>query len=770
MDGNESFDRFLTRLLEAVEQAGWLESQPDTPYTDLDGQVARPGGVGLDTRGVGREEEGGGGEDAGGAGEGDVPDLGDVEQVLDRMIDEEGTAWIDGRASAPARTLLEPDHREAVRRRARRVVETTDDYPGGLADPLTPGAGPDVLFALLLSLLHAPRWAAVLTRLNGLLDWYEKAIAISVITTVERLGQNEPEHQLLHDLCRALRRGRIRLEAAVRDLALDTRMFEHTHQAILNRQLTALADRRAEWQAARLVAALTSGTPPTPAELESFERLQELTRRRRELDDAIRAARGERTIKRRTTGSSSASRQEREDAREWLREWWPRIREMEVDRRTLSREIGRLGRELGRDTRRRIEQYREAQRRGVRREDARVARDRMLARLDGRLSGHIRHRLMVESEEGRWRRYELLLGRLLSNPYGIAVELFMDSFLKSAQYVDRTREIGLVAHRRGHVQWLTYPGHGDNAVDWNCGAGLELDLAVPERFVIPRRYRLGPPDEAEHRLSSSRATARVSGSNDLQDIFGKIAYGLLGPGGSRREALSRILRENEGREVAPPDVVSRRFSGAEVSRLIVGLAARNLTSLDNASAFDALRRGILETIEREVLRREGLTRSSMMLFDRSRLHADSGAFGIGRFIVNVRPRDLLRHVSEMLSSRSSSPFSAERVRLINRIWRLLLWMRSAGAEPHRSAASATVQHTYGTDSGSELIVEVYYTHLHRVRVGAGGSLRPGQRIGLTGSTGNAVNSHVHIEIRLLRDGRQLGACLPHEFFPLVRLT
>ena len=156
-----------------------------------------------------------------------------------------------------------------------------------------------------------------------------------------------------------------------------------------------------------------------------------------------------------------------------------------------------------------------------------------------------------------------------------------------------------------------------------------------------------------------------------------------------------------------------------------------------------------------------------MYFDRSRLHAASGAFGFGRFVRGIAIGTLLGHTVSLLTNNESSPFSSERQNLINRIWRLLILMRSAGAEPHRSAASVTVQHHYLASGTNALRVEVYYTHMHRLSVGPSQSFSHGSLLGYTGSTGNAVNSHVHIEIRLLRDTMQLGTCLPHEFFPIA---
>ena len=119
----------------------------------------------------------------------------------------------------------------------------------------------------------------------------------------------------------------------------------------------------------------------------------------------------------------------------------------------------------------------------------------------------------------------------------------MDSYLKVASFTERRREIGLDAHRSGQVQWLTYPGHGDNAVDWNCHAGLELRMAMPDSFQIPERYRFTNQDRATFTYQSSNATARVAGTDDLQDIFGKVAYGLLGRSGSRAESLASLLRD-----------------------------------------------------------------------------------------------------------------------------------------------------------------------------------------------------------------------------------
>ncbi|MGS2617673.1 peptidoglycan DD-metalloendopeptidase family protein [Micromonospora sp. LZ34] len=759
MDGSEDFRRFLELLLADITAAGWFDPDAAGSSASLTDDVIPPHRVTLPPTGG---DGGGDPPDGGGAdgGSGSSP----LRQALATVLADGSTATL-GRASSPAvRALLDPAARDEVRRTMSAVVAATDAYRSELGAAVPADAPHDMVLAVLLSLLHGPAWGAALTRLHALLAWYERTIALGVVITAERLGRRDSEPGMFRDLTGAVRRGRNRLSIAVNALVDATVHVPHTHQALVERQLTMLASRRADWQRRQLVARLAGVVPPSPTDLETYRRLRELTRRRTDLEVVLSADRAERERLRRQAGSSAETRDTRSAARARLRVLWPQIQEQQQELATMNREIGSLRQTLSGATMSRIAAYQDAERRGIRHDEARQERDALLQRMDQELTSLTSHRLSVADETGRWQRYELLLERLLKNSHNLGLELFMDSFLKVSSSVERRRDIGISAHTTGQVQWLSYPGHGDNAVDWNCHAGLPLRLSAPQEFRLPERFRTTPEDAAAYRLVGGSVVVETRASDDLQDIFGKIAYGLLGRQGSQETELGALLREHGDDEIAPAEVLTRSFSGSEVSRLLTGLVARNLTPIDNAAAFDALRAGIVRDLEAGVVRARGLPVGTV-LFRRDQLHADSGAFGLGRIVTHITVGELLTSVRELLSSDSSSAYDTERRRLVNRIWQLLLWLRSAGADDHRRAASVSVGHVYRGSTPDELTVRVYYSHMYDIAVRAGTPVSVGDRLGLTGSTGNAVNSHVHIEIFLSRGGSQLGACLPHEFFP-----
>lgn len=748
MDHSAEFQLFFQHWLEDIDAAGWLSSATAASRGTLESDLQPVQTISHEPPTATAEEASA------------------FVSLLTRVLDEQGTAWMHRRHTAERDQLIASEHRDVLVTTARSLVEQTAAYTARLQQDLVTTTDTALFIAEFLTLLHGSRIAAIINRTHELVFWYENYVALTVIIQVERLRRDAPERQLVHDLRGELRRGRNRLTSALRNLVEDTRHFEHTHQRFTEQQLTALTTQRAHWQKAQQIAGTANEAAPTTEELALHRRYQRLAQRERELTTAIDTMSAERARLRQTARADETTAADRRTARQELAILWSALQEHQSDRRDVQAEKNNIRREMGRSTLARIQAYLEAESRGMRREDARQDRDMLLGRLDQQLGALTSYRLLVDNETGRWARYEQVLMNLLSSSSSVGMELFMDSYLKVSHLTERRRNIGLEANNNGAVQWLTYPGHGDNAVDWNCRAGLPLTLTAPTEFSIPERYQLSAEDLAIFQHDATVVTQQVSGSDDLQDIFGKIAYGLLGSSGSRTEPLTALLRDHGDSEIAPPQILARRFQASEMSRLLTGLAARNLTPIANVREFDSLRNGLLRDIEREVARREGVASASISYFNRVRTHADSGAFGLGRFIENISVTALLNHVVNMLTSDASSSYGEERVRLINRLWRLLLLMRSAGAEPHRRAISVTVRHQYSANATNTLLIDVYYTHLHRLAVRPSQTLRLGDPLGLTGSTGNAVNSHVHIEIRLFRTTMQIGNCLPHEFFPI----
>lgn len=787
MVGSPPFAAFLDALLEDLASAGLLAPPPNETGDRLDEPIEAPEPVGLTTRSSeapapqsrrARRRTTEPRRSRRRQAETARPVVG-IEQMLDYVTTAGGTAWLDD--DDMVRVLVAADSRTATRQRAVRITTETDFLRDDLIDRLPSDADQRTCIAAFVSLLHARRCAAALVRLNRLLACYQMTIGLDILVTSYRLPSRSAEAVRRHNLTGALRRGRKFLSAFVEQLADDTRHVHHAHQLLVGRQLTALAGQRVQWQRASRVARTARNAPPTPAERDDYEQYRGARTRLREME----AARAQRARERRegasdtnpSTPAPPPSAAERAAARREAREA-ARVHRAKVAE--LRREVNGRRRKLGNDAIRRVEDYLEAERLGIRPEDAVRRRDELLLDMDRRLAPlNVSVRLSDGSEDERWERYTNLTAGLIRNPYNISLELFMDSFLKVAQYVERTRDIGLEAHTRGHVQWLTYPGHRqDDAVDWNCNAGLDLLVSVPDVVSLPERYRDANERQVEYRYQRSYATDRINNSSDLQDIFAHIAGGLIraspetrqsrgprrNPDGGTNDDIARTMREHEGTDLAPGSVVTGRFSQTDAANILVGLLAQNLTEIQNARAFDQLRREILRDIEHNVRTLRHIPADTPLFRAGTRLLANEGRFGLARLVINISLGDLLDAVVTLLTGNVTRHYQSERRAVVHQLWRLLQWLRSAGAEPHRAGISAAIRHLFQSAAGQALEVEVYYGHLSAVRVGPASSLQRGTLIGRTGSTGNARNSHVHIDIRLVRDGTQIGNCLPHEFF------
>jgi hypothetical protein len=238
----------------------------------------------------------------------------------------------------------------------------------------------------------------------------------------------------------------------------------------------------------------------------------------------------------------------------------------------------------------------------------------------------------------------------------------------------------------------------------------------------------------------------------------------------------------EGSTASPADALAARglAPGAlrdatvfdpDPRRVLAGLAYANLTLTHNLPEdIDEERISILRQIEREVRRRLRLAPSEAV-FRTGSVDTSRGTVGMGRLIAYPRAAVITRTVREILIE-DGADFNPDGT--THRIWRLLWALRFAGAMPHRRGQATRVWHTY-VAGDERILIDVYYSHLRDVR---GAASRPGAPVALgavlatVGTTGNSVSTHLHLEIKVkLRDRpaqpREIGALLPHEFFPLA---
>lgn len=765
MDDSELFGAFLQALLEDAERlradadldAQWRAADPEANDTTSD-----PAGLAELAPAPEFASAGGGPIGASTVRDASLPperrarqSITEIDRVLDWVIASRGTAFL---GEEPAlRSLLDEANRLTIRTRLLDIIDAEAALSPGLAQRVPENVTLPEVLAMLHVVLHVRELAEVLEHLDRLIDQYFAVIALDTAIASFRLVRKAAQLRLK---VLDVRRGRNTLSTLLRSMCRATKHARPTHQLFVEQQLERLMTMRVGWQQRLRIAEAVGVAEPSSADLANVERQLEIARQLPSLDADIAA------LDAQLRSRARIDRADRRSAREELSLLRSLLRSKRLDGQDIRRERDMLRRELRGEAYNRVVAYLEALRRGVLRADAVRERDELLAQADDALRSLVPERLSSGTEQERWTRYQMLVARLLRNQRNVSLELFMDSFLKVAQYTERGREIGLETHKRGEVQWLTYPGHGDGAVDLNCAARIAVTVAVPDDLALPARFRSDSADSMNYSYVSTEATDRVHGTTDLQDIFGHIAGALIPSRGSRgatSEDLSNTLSKNDGADLAPVEVAARPLNSREVTSILIGLLAENLTAVPNASEFDALRSEIADDIEAAVVRRLGRPRGTRVF---RRGVPVSGRGSLGRFIDGVTQQDLVAAVRDELRTLMTRSYSQERTGVVHRLWRLVIWMRSAGAEAHRRAGSVTIRHTYRAAGQPDLLVEVYYTHLHRVTVRPRVRLTRGRQLGLTGMTGNAVNPHVHMEIRAMRDGTVLGALLPHEFFPL----
>lgn len=397
-------------------------------------------------------------------------------------------------------------------------------------------------------------------------------------------------------------------------------------------------------------------------------------------------------------------------------------------------------------------------------------RDEILREFDQLVAGTSELRLLPNDDARRWRIFSLLIKLMVDGDGWISIELAQNAFLSSYGWVNANRNIGYYTEYSAG----TYAGHGYNALDLSTAPRSRIYVAAPASFRLPERTNNtnDPPSVTFDTFDyQSSIVERARRTSDIQDIFAKIAYGLLRRHGNRsvRSDELRQIMEDHGPSDLGPDFLSepneRNF---DARRIISGLGGYDFTDLSDATGFEDTRLELLGLIERDVQRQLDLPRNTL-IFNRS---TSATRVGLSHIIV-YRPIQPVIVATKNMMERLDQNCNDLRCSdgIVHRLWRFLWYLRSAGADPHRKGQAVYIKHTFQSSGTAprRVSVTVRYMHLRALASGmrTGSSVTLGDQIGQVGITGNSVSSHIHLEIEAEESGQALETLLPHEFFDLL---
>lgn len=740
MVGDAEFARFLDAVLSALADADRIRAGRQTSITELDSAMAVPTWPGLPS----------------GFDVSSTPER----QLLER-IRENGGAHVLSRRER--RELADRPPIAEMRDFAVGMLAAHPDLPASLGSVVASGAPERRIAAVFFTLLHLPLLAEMVSRRLAAVYWLEAHAGLAALARSLPRREALPVEARRREMFRALRRSRNHLTQIVVAAVGATREFPWAHQLFIEKQLVALLEQRHDWRNQLIDISVIAVTPPTPGEIELYRRWQDLGRAVREAEAAELAAEA--------VSAEIRARHRRavqpERGRIYTEELVPAgaiLRSARADLRVARQQRRAL--RISRGTIERVERYLAAQRAGDRNVALARDRDETLRSLDARLGLVAPGNLMRPAEDERWRLYEGVLEALTEESTSqLNTHNFGYCFLAACRTTEIERDIGMSRDDQGEFQWITRPGHAREAVDMN-GPRREIVISRPDRFIVPDRFRLpaGFSRDPQHRETR---LLRATAPNERQDVFGKLAYGLLGSTRARSRALDDFFDEHGSSPIAPRELRDQRFTSRQLELIILALFASNLTDQDNLAVLRARRARLARRVEEEIAAEVGLEASAELI---NRARADAG--GRKRFSVmtalrgfaGVSPTQMLDALRNIL--RRTAGASGERVPLLDDLWRFLVELHNAGAELRTGSGSVTLRHLYEFPNGQSLTVDVLYSHLFRIGRLDAASVLPGQLIGEIGTTGNAANIHLHIEFEVRLDSRLLGHCYPHEFFPL----
>lgn len=654
-------------------------------------------------------------------------------------------------------------------------------------------------------------------------DMVCQIIGLDTIIEHHDLSRRSREYIALNRKQQEFRRLRSLLRQSIETLVDPRRgmafKFEFAHADIINGFVDRLNSCRRDWE--RMKHNALQAQPPTPEQVRDYRRLEALEQecnqietlihRRDELNDDLWS------LQRRRRRVSSEERTEINNAiqrqHEEINNLRIRIARLNEERRSNRAERQRLRTILNRGgQRQRIQHYLELESSERVRFNAsqRGLRDELINDFNNLIRRDTDHPLVSLVETDKWNIYRALLERLIEGVGNASIEhIFTEVFLGYGP-VNSIRDVGLrnisgnappptlsIGTYHGHG----YPGYAGHAVDINTGQALPFVAVAPNVFILPERFREGRQAEPYEYTGTRSVQSRTRSTNDLHDVFAKIAYGLLRPSSGGRTSRSDIeellsepqvrqrLREERTAAHDADDIMTQEMLEStndltvpgevginpDARGILAGLTYHNLTERHVAGVsqrgielLENERQEILDALENAVRRRLGLS-EDVAIFREGGLRADQRGAGLRNLIVlRDRFRDVIQEVrNEIQENRSPNSITA-------RLWMLLVELRGAGAPPSRAGQSVTVEHIFQSrrDADQFLCVRVFVAHPFEV----GNVTTRCQQMGRVGTTGgSSVSVHNHVEIEVLpfdhdrntaRTDNRIGWLLPHEFFPI----
>jgi hypothetical protein len=664
----------------------------------------------------------------------------------------------------------------------RRLNAPVDAH---LRDLSSGSARSSLVVNFLLVVLQHRRLAWIDGQTPLLLREYKRAVALRTIVDHYRPPRRGDEARELNQKIQLI-------ETAIRDaknahereytrLIAHAAHFEITYQSFTNTRIDQLSALKMDWKR-ELDAAVLFSNPPAQSELELFRELQDIERELAEdVAAQFRELEAHRQRSRATANDRTAESAARDAARLFLNEEVPALRTELRNRRTVLRRRRRaIFREIPRRRQQRLAEFVAALNNGNFQQQSAEARNALLAELEPLIAGDTSRRLFPDDDAQRWGIYAVLLPHLRDGIARVSLEFLIDTFLVKYGSVNATRDIGLAKPYTG----LTRRLHGESAIDIIVLPEVvdgertppPIQLLLPGSFAVPVRLTPGAsaPCRCQWRRSSISPSA-VRSTNDVQDIFSKIAFGLLRrQGGGRQgrgattnpiaEAMDEERTDLEDR--APSWVCDRNTRRLDAPRVLAGLAMNNLTPIHNAGRFAAERQALLDTFTDAARERLDVEPDTSLFDEAARA---SRTAGIMHAIPNKYFGTFMQAAQRLLESGCDSPVS-----IVHRLWQFLRRLyREGGAEATVAGASVTVRHVYDPDGGGPaVIVDVFYTHMRSVNRGltAGLEVTAPIPLGEVGLTGNAATPHLHMQITVREEAgsrdRTLGSIYPHEFFEL----